>query len=230
MTKTIEQCDTMYEYRKQFSEWHFDKWRSDDPSLLNENFATVIGDWEDELQSMKTVGLKGEMDEYRKKATGEAEKWGNTFDRYYSIQDYDPIKHPVLKSLAESFGLKDYSVKVHLQKPGQMSSWHLDKGMAGGDGSNSQAFKDKAEQLGRVFIMLNDYAFGQMMQFGNRVITHWRKGQCIYFRWQDLPHCTANCGHHDRWLMHVTGMRTKEFDKLLSNPNQTIKLKETINE
>ena len=70
-----------------------------------------------------------------------------------------------------------------------------------------------------------DYTFGQMMQFGNRVITHWRKGQCIFFRWQDLPHCTANCGHHDRWLMHVTGMRTEKFDKLLSNPNQTIKLK-----
>ena len=129
--KMIEDCDTLYEYRQQFSEWHFDAWQPDAPYMLNENFATVEGNWDTELESMQTVGLKGEMDEYRKKATGEAQKWGNTFDRYYSIQDYDPNNHPTLKAVAESFGLDNYSVKVHLQKPGQMSSWHLDKGMAG---------------------------------------------------------------------------------------------------
>ena len=118
---------------------------------------------------------------------------------------------------------------MHLQKQGQMSYWHLDKGMAGANGEDAQTFKDNAEQLIRIFVMLNDYSFGQMMQFGNRVITHWRKGQCIFFRWQDLPHCTANCGHSDRWLMHVTGIRTKEFDRLLSNPNQTIQIKENTN-
>ena len=215
--KTIEQCDTLYEYRKQFSEWHFDEKQSDDPSLLKQNFATVIGEWDSELQSMRTVGLKGKMDKYRKKATGEAERWGNTYDRYYSIQDYDPDAHPTIRRIAESFGLEKYSVKVHLQKPGQMSSWHLDKGLAGGDGSDPQAFKDSAEQLARVFIMLNDYSFGQMMQFGNTIMTHWHKGQCIWFRWQDLPHCTANCGHEDRWLMHVTGIKTEKFEKLLSD-------------
>lgn len=227
--KVIEDCDTLYEYRQQFSAWHFDAWQPDEPYMLNENFATVKGNWETELESMQTVGLKGEMDEYRKKATGEAQKWGNTFDRYYSIQDYDPSKHSTLKAVAESFGLGNYSVKVHLQKPGQMSSWHLDKGMAGGNGQDAQTFKDNAEQLIRIFVMLNDYSFGQMMQFGNRVITHWRKGQCIFFRWQDLPHCTANCGHSDRWLMHVTGIRTEKFDRLLSNPNQTIQIKENTN-
>lgn len=225
MIKTIEQCATLFEYRQQFSDWHFDPWQKDDASLLNVNFATVIGDWESELESMKTVGLKGEMDEFRKKATGEAEKWGNTFDRYYSIQDYDPAKHPTIKNIAESFCIQDYSVKVHLQKPGQMSSWHLDKGMAGGDGQDSQAFKDKTEQLVRIFIMLNDWSFGQMMQFGNTTVTHWRKGQCIYFRWQDLPHCTANCGHNDRWLMHVTGLKTVKFANLLAK-HTTINLKE----
>lgn len=89
--KMIEDCDTLYEYRQQFSEWHFDAWQPDEPYMLNENFATVKGNWETELASMQTVGLKGEMDEYRKKATGEAQKWGNTFDRYYSIQDYDLV-------------------------------------------------------------------------------------------------------------------------------------------
>jgi len=215
--KTIEQCNTLYEYRQQFSQWHFDPWQSDNPNLLIENFATIVGDWEHELESMKTVGLKGKMDEFRKKATGEAEQWGNTYDRYYSIQDYDPIKHPTIKRIAESFGLDNYSVKVHLQKPGQMSSWHLDKGMAGNDGADSQAFKDKAEQLMRVFVMLNDWSFGQMMQFGNTTMTHWRKGQCMFFRWQDLPHCTANCGHDNRWLMHVTGIRSDKFNKLLAS-------------
>ena len=65
--KVIEDCDTLYEYRQQFSEWHFDAWQPDEPYMLNENFATVKGNWETELESMQTVGLKGEMDEYRKK-------------------------------------------------------------------------------------------------------------------------------------------------------------------
>ena len=32
--KVIEDCDTLYEYRQQFSEWHFDAWQPDAPYMF----------------------------------------------------------------------------------------------------------------------------------------------------------------------------------------------------
>ena len=60
---------------------------------------------------------------------------------------------------------------------------------------------------------------GQIIQFGNVMYSKWKAGDVAYFRWQDIPHGTANFGHHDRSLILVTGVTTPKFEKLLKMKN-----------
>ena len=70
-------------------------------------------------------------------------------------------------------------------------------------------------------ISLDDGAPGQVMMFGGEHIHHWKKGDAIYFRWQDIPHGTANFGHTDRPLIITTGEVTDKFNLLLEQDEVT---------
>ena len=47
----------------------------------------------------------------------------------------------------------------------------------------------------------------------------WKKGDCVYFSWFDVPHGTANYGHHARPLLFISGETTSEFNKILHDEN-----------
>lgn len=104
---------------------------------------------------------------------------------------------------------------VHIQKPGQMHMLHMDANY--GNGFWDYLGEEKSTKLARVMIMLDDWAPGQIMMFGGFHCTRWSKGDVIYFRWQDLPHGTANFGHTVRPLILTTGEITDEFEYLFNN-------------
>jgi hypothetical protein len=37
----------------------------------------------------------------------------------------------------------------------------------------------------------------------------------MWFKWQDMPHATANSGHRSRPMLKITGKTTPEFEALL---------------
>ena len=100
-----------------------------------------------------------------------------------------------------------------------MHMLHMDANY--GNGFWDYLGSDKDKKLARLMIMLDDWAPGQVMMFGGKHIHHWKKGDAIYFRWQDLPHGTANFGHTNRPLVLTTGEINEEFESLLQQKTVT---------
>ena len=138
--------------------------------------------------------------------------WSDRFNRFYPTEKQNKI--------IECLGLDRTVSYLHLQKPGQNHILHMDSLNADGKFDDLQ---DKPNQVVRVFIFLQDWAPGQIIQFGNIVHTKWKKGDVCYFRWHDIPHGTCNFGHQDRALLLVTGIRTSIFDSII-NSNTPVQL------
>ena len=123
------------------------------------------------------------------------ETWGNEF-----------------VELANLIPWKTYSVHIHRQLPGHMHPFHMDfptvKGMN---------HEDKLQKVRRCWIMLDDWYPGQVVQMGNHVWTKWKKGDVVYFDWQNLPHGTSNFGHHPRPIISTVGFTTPAFEEAIKS-------------
>jgi len=142
-------------------------------------------------------------------------------DRY--IEGYADDSSPWLQKLIDALPFAKSRSLIHIQKPGQMHILHMDANY--GNGFWDYLGDDKDKKLARLMIMLDDWAPGQVMMFGGQHIHHWKKGDAIYFRWQDLPHGTANFGHTNRPLLLTTGEITPEFENMLSNEELVTEIK-----
>ena len=119
-----------------------------------------------------------------------------------------------LEHIAEVFGMEKSRSRVHIQMPGQMWNLHLDK--------ISRIAPDKENEIGRYFIMLTDWQMGQFWHFGNYHWSHWKAGDVTTFDWHNVPHSTANAGHHPRITLQLNGVitdKTRTFlEELKKNP------------
>lgn len=113
-----------------------------------------------------------------------------------------------LMIVARDFALKDHMVRLHVQWPGQVWTRHIDK-------LQKWAPESPADVL-RIFVQLTDWQPGQFWEFGNYQYRGWRAGEAITFDWQNVPHCTANAGHHPRVTMQITGVRTSATERYLN--------------
>ena len=64
------------------------------------------------------------------------------------------------------------------------------------------------KDLARVIVHLQDWEPGQLLQWGNRVITQWRAGDTISYD-KNVPHGTANCSRYRRYSLRITGVPSK---------------------
>ena len=116
-----------------------------------------------------------------------------------------PIAHmtwavpQIFQDIADEFNLKDTMVRMHVQHPGEMWNLHIDK--------LQKWCPEDPSRVSRVFVQLTDWQPGQFWEFGNYHWNQWRAGDSIAFDWQNMPHCTANAGHHPRVTMQITGVR-----------------------
>lgn len=108
------------------------------------------------------------------------------------------------------FALKQVKPRLHAQHTGQVFNYHID--------TFYTAWPDvPKDKLIRIGIMLEDWQPGQFYIYGNRVYDRWKAGEVHWFRWQDIPHATANASSYPRYTLQITGIRTELTDKLLSN-------------
>lgn len=106
-------------------------------------------------------------------------------------------------------GLEDYMERIHVQWPGQVWNRHIDK--------LQKWNPEDPNKVKRFFIQLTDWQPGQFWEYGNYHWKQWSAGDLSSFDWQNMPHCTANAGHHPRVTFQVTGISTIEtYDFLRS--------------
>ena len=133
---------------------------------------------------------------------------------------YDKDFNKDYQKIIDAIGIGNPRTLIHIQIPGQMHPIHMD--LAYGGGKWDYLGENKEDKLVRVFIMLADWCPGQIILMGNEHIVKWKKGDVIYFRWQDVPHGTCNFGHDDRPMMFITGELTDKFQKLLDSKEKQI--------
>jgi hypothetical protein len=202
------------------STYHFDPARVDARQDVIISLGHIKPDWQDELQHIlaesqsatwETRGFKGEgvfiprpelaEEEYDLERVG--------VDPKVIITDLAWRLGPRLQAVSDAFGLEDCMNRIHVQRPGQVWNLHIDK-----------LYKwapDAPESVMRIFVQLTDWQPGQFWEYGNHHWNQWRAGSVTTFDWQNIPHCTANAGHHARVTLQITGIVTAKTNDFLAH-------------
>lgn len=112
-----------------------------------------------------------------------------------------------LKVISDQFGLLDVMNRIHVQRPGELWHRHIDK--------LQKWSPDDPSKVIRIMLQLTDWQPGQFWEFGNYHWTHWRAGDVVTFDWANVPHSTANAGHHPRVTFQITGVKTPRTEDFL---------------
>lgn len=112
-----------------------------------------------------------------------------------------------LKAIADNFSLQNSMNRIHVQLPGQVWNRHIDK--------LEKFSPNNSKDVMRIMIQLTDWQPGQFWEFGNFNYRNWRAGDVITFDWENVPHCTANAGHHPRVTLQLTGIATDATRRFL---------------
>ena len=114
-----------------------------------------------------------------------------------------------LHNITEQFGLADCMERIHVQWPGQVWNRHIDK--------LQKWNPEDPNKVMRIIIQLTDWKPGQFWEYGNHHWNQWRAGDITSFDWANIPHCTANAGHHPRVTFQLTGIITEKTEQFLDS-------------
>ena len=101
---------------------------------------------------------------------------------------------------------------IHVQMPGEVWNLHIDK--------LGKWCPEDPSRVMRIFVQLTDWQPGQFWEFGNYHWNQWSAGDVTCFDWQNMPHSTANAGHHPRVTLQITGVITEQTKKFLAELKQ----------
>jgi hypothetical protein len=210
---------------KQTSAYHFD------PTAQDSRWDTVVGlgrfapVWQSELEQIvansepatwATRGYKG-----KNVSPPPEDHVAETYDLERVGVDPDkPITHlnwdipPVLQRVSDLFALEDTMNRIHVQRPGEVWNLHIDK--------LQKWCPEDPNQVMRIMIQLTDWQPGQFWEYGNYHYNQWRAGDVTTFDWQNVPHSTANAGHHPRVTFQITGVATTQTQKFLQTLKNTV--------
>lgn len=198
---------------KAASSYHFDDTRVDTVDQVIQRLGQLENTWADDIAAIvenskpanwetRAIGRPGAS--YTQPALAEEEydleRVGA--DPKMIITNLNWEIPPSLKAISEMFGLDDCMERVHVQWPGQVWNLHIDK-----------LYKwcpDDPSRVGRYFIQLTDWRPGQFWEYGNYHWNQWRAGDVSTFDWPNMPHSTANAGHHPRVTFQLTGIITEK--------------------
>lgn len=121
-----------------------------------------------------------------------------------------------LQKIADDFALEDCMARVHVQKPGEMWTLHIDK--------LQKWDEEHPERVVRYFVQLTDWHPGQFWEYGNFHWNRWQAGQVTTFDWSNIPHSTANAGFNPRVTFQLTGILTEKTKQYLAYLATTINI------
>lgn len=119
-----------------------------------------------------------------------------------------------LQKIIDGFALEGVMSRIHVQFPGELWHLHIDK--------LQKWSPDDPSRVLRVFVQLTDWQPGQFWEYGNYHWNQWRAGDVSTFDWPNIPHSTANAGHHPRVTLQITGIKTHATETYLADLQKTI--------
>lgn len=201
------------------SAYHFN------PTRMDPRWDTVVGlgyivpNWEDDLEGIITNAKPAQWANRGYKGEGIEAPPADLAAEEYDLERIgaDPkmtVSHigwalpPSLQKIVTAFGMNDTMARLHMQMPGEVWTRHIDK---------LQKWNyDDTDSILRVMIQLTDWQPGQFWEYGNYHHRGWGAGEVTTFDWKNLPHCTANAGHHPRVTLQLTGVKTSVTDAFLN--------------
>jgi len=201
---------------KKRSNYHFDPTRFDPAQDRVIMLGRIRPNWSAELDTIiaeskaATWRTRGEAGKSRPEAELAAEDNDLEREGYgkdYVITNLNWNIPPVLQTVADRFALENAMVRIHVQIPGQVWNYHLDK--------LEKWLPSDPSRVLRVQIQLTDWLPGQFWNYGNYCHSQWRAGDVTTFDWQNIPHATANASHGPRVTLQVTGVRTAATEDYL---------------
>jgi hypothetical protein len=194
------------------SQYHFDT------DLIDPRFDTVINlgqfvnVWQEDLAEIigtsqpaqwANRGYKGK-DVQAPPADLAAEEYDMTrvgMDPKMTITHLNWDLPPILQRISNLFALDDCMNRIHVQYPGELWNLHLDK--------LQKWCPEDPSRVMRIMIQLTDWEPGQFWEYGNYHHRGWKAGEVTTFDWANVPHSTANAGHHPRVTLQITGVVTE---------------------
>lgn len=207
---------------KKSSRYHFDNSIVDQPGDWYNVIGRLNNVWSDDLARIKqtlrpmsweslhtTLGRNEENPQLKQQELDIVRGGGNTKMTLVDINDQLDDYHGFQK-IIDFFGLEQPKPRFHAQHTGQVFNYHIDTFYTAWPSV-------PRDRLIRIGIMLEDWQPGQFYIYGNRVYDRWKAGEAHWFKWEDVPHGTANASSYPRYTLQVTGIRTELTDKILSN-------------
>jgi hypothetical protein len=222
MTESVVQSS--WEWTRSQSQYHFDTQKIDgrwDTALVIGQFEPC---WHTELAEIisqsrpatwATRGYKGEGAEApsAELATEEYDLDRIGLNRDHVISNLNWRIPPVLHRITELFAMEDSMERIHVQLPGQTFNLHMDK--------LQKWCPEDPNRVLRLFVQLTDWQPGQFWEYGNYHHNRWRAGEVHTFDWRNVPHSTANAGHHPRVTFQITGVITSKTEQFLTQLKHT---------
>lgn len=208
--------NSSWDETKKRSKYHFDPTRFDPAQdrviklgyiepCWDQELATIIAD--SKAATWRTRGAAGKSRPEEELAAEDYDLEREGYGKDYVITNLNWNIPPVLQDIADRFALKDCMVRIHVQQPGQVWNYHLDK--------LEKWLPSDPDCVLRVQIQLTDWLPGQFWNYGNYNHSMWKAGDVSTFDWQNIPHATANASHGPRVTLQITGIKTADTDTYL---------------
>lgn len=205
----VLEYDSYYDYTDQFSDYAFDKFANetlDDVVNLKLKFrGKAIDTVMEEVLPFVREKSKALAKNSAKAASLASWYLNNEISSMTHSgykEEVKTDKHPTLCKIAEWFEFEDDLQSTILEKNiGDYQLWHVDChcGHAGGY---------RQGNVIRLLIHLQDWEFGQMLQWGTKSIAQWRAGDTIVFD-DRIPHASGNASRFKRYTLRLTGTPSK---------------------
>lgn len=127
--------------------------------------------------------------------------WGVPDESTVHYMSFNPQLTEEFASIIEPFKQYNYSCNLLKLTPGHMLVWHFDTYATFVKRKDIQ--QESADNIKRSAVMMTDWDCGQVLQVGNEVLSHWKKGDV--FTWFSYTwHGTCNFGKSDMILAQVS--------------------------
>jgi hypothetical protein len=190
----------------------------------------------------KVDGVPSRWEHNKTRSTFHFDPFGDSTEQTFIITnrfvgDFEPaVKYAIANAKEQTIGNyrprnlskqdKDdvHQARLHIQKLGQVTPAHIDQQMRyarpGWRKVWTEAGADKNPlMLRRFLVMLQDWDYGHVWQFGNTYYSGYRAGECVTYDWCNMPHGTANFGYTPRVTFQFTGFISEKTQEFINNPD-----------
>jgi hypothetical protein len=213
-----DEFKSSWDFTKSYSTYHFDSVKIDRFEDVINHLGHIEPTWTADLAGIVANARPANWETRGYKGQGMPPPREDLLAEEYDIERVgaDPkmtITHlnwsipASLKRISNQFALADCMERIHVQQPGEVWNLHIDK--------LQKWCPEDPSSIMRVFIQLTDWQPGQFWEYGNHHWNQWRAGDVSTFDWVNIPHSTANAGHHPRVTLQITGVKTEKTKAFL---------------